>query len=122
MNITTLFLNINTMYFIQQRWRSSTDHLLGNIKPPWPPSASYSHTSPWMSNTASKPYYVHRLTPATSRTINVSTCVPAVRTTLVLGSNSSNSLDSNTTYNDLYSVSVANLYSWSRPHYNYPVL
>ena len=34
--------------------------------------------SPWMSNTASKPYNLQRPTPATTWTISVSTCVPAI--------------------------------------------
>ena len=97
----TLLLNVIAVYFILRRWRSYTDHLLENIKPPWPPSASYSNMSPWISNTASKLYNIHRSTISFS----VATCVPG-DPSLVLGSNSSSYLDSNTPYNDPYYYEV----------------
>ena len=125
MNITTVFLNIITMYFIQQRWRSSTDHLLGNIKSSWPPSAtSYSNMNFWMPPNRSRV-----LQQPSPKPLLVSYIVPAIPVIMrkqahgnPTGQQHNDAWGNSASYNELFPVSD-NLNNRSQGHITiFPVL
>ena len=114
-NIIATIHHIIVMYLFSDNWLSPKIHIPRAIEVSWLPSTSYSHMSPWISNTASKSYNLHRST----LSFSVATCAPG-DPSLVLGSNSSNFLDSNTTYNCMYSVSVTNLLLMAKAMLQFP--